>query len=305
VRISARGSSLAVAIDGRGVFSVNDTGIPQGTVGLYSYRNSGSYFDNIDVQDLKTGATLAMDDFGRGRDAWTVIDKGADGTVSNWSVSQAVLAQTSNIGAGNDAHKLGTYALYTGGGWNDYRVTLKMRSNDNDQLGVLFRFKDSNNHYRFVWSSQEAGRRLLKKVNGKYYVIAQDALPYVSNRTYGIEIVAHGNTLKLNIDGISVFNVTDTTFNSGSVALYSSSNQNSQFDDILVEDLKTRRPLLHEDFSDSELSGWNAFDEPGTTEGPSKWHVAGGMLTQASNIGGDTSGFPGTFLLYDSLSSLD
>ena len=141
LQISARGSSLTVAVDGNRIFSVTDTSITRGTIGLYSYRNSGSYFDNVHVQDLQTGATLAADDFTNGGHVgWTIIDKG-EGVASNWSTSQGMLAQTSNIGAENDGGKLGTYALYTGGSWADYRMTLKMRSSDNDRLGVLFRFQ--------------------------------------------------------------------------------------------------------------------------------------------------------------------
>jgi hypothetical protein len=130
-----------------------------------------------------------------------------------------VLAQTSNIGAENDGGKLGTYALYTGGSWTDYRMTLKIRSSDNDRLGVLFRFQDSNNHYRFLWNKEGGGRRLFKKVNGAFQVLAQDAVPYVTNQLYGVEIVAQGRTLKVNVDGKAVFAVTDSTFSAGSVAL--------------------------------------------------------------------------------------
>jgi hypothetical protein len=173
-----------------------------------------------------------------------------------------------------------------------------MRSSDNDRLGILFRFQDSNNHYRFLWNKEGGGRRLFKKVNGVFQVLAQDAVPYTTNQLYGVEIVAQGNTLKVNIDGQAVFVVTDSTFNAGSVALYTSNNQSSHFDDVFVEDLKTKAVLLAEDFGDSNLTGWNAFDEPGTTQGPSKWSVAGGILTQTSNIGSDVTGFPGTFLLY-------
>jgi hypothetical protein len=95
-----------------------------------------------------------------------------------------------------------------------------------------------------------------------------------------------------------VFSVTDSTFSAGSVALYASNNQGSHFDDVFVEDLKSRTALLDDDFADGRLTGWNAFDEPGTTHGPSKWSVVDGAVVQSSNIGSDVTGFPGTFLLY-------
>lgn len=52
------------------------------------------------------------------------------------------------------------------------------------------------------------------------------------------------------------------------------------------------------DAVDGNLSGWKAFDDAGTTSGPSIWSVVNGALVQGSNIGSDATGHPGTFLLY-------
>ena len=104
--------------------------------------------------------------------------------------------------------------------------------------------------------------------------------------------------MKVNIDGKPVFSVTDETFKLGALALYSSYNQGSFFDDVLVEDLTTKAVLLWDDFNDAKLAGWKAFDDRGTTSGPSEWSVANGALVQGSNIGSDATGHPGTFLLY-------
>ncbi len=295
LQISAQGSSLNVIIDGKSIFSVTDASFTRGTIGLYSYYNAGSHFDDIHVQDLHTGNTLAVDDFKDGDHVgWTIIDEGTDAGPSKWAVSNGALVQNSNIGG--DA--VGSYALYTRGSWTNYRMTLKMRSSDDDRLGVLFRFKDSNNHYRFVWNQASPGRRLLKKINGTFEVLSQDTVPYVTNQWYNVEIIVQGDALKINIDGKSVFAVTDSSFSAGSVALYSSNNESSHFQDVLVEDVKSKNVLLWDDFTDNNLAGWKAFDEPGTTQGPSKWSVSSGMLVQSSNIGSDAPGFPGTFLLY-------
>ncbi|MGH7930008.1 MAG: hypothetical protein ACREQV_19700, partial [Candidatus Binatia bacterium] len=138
-----------------------------------------------------------------------------------------------------------------------------------------------------------------KREKGVFKLLAQDAVPYVTNRTYNVEIVVKGDALRVNVDGKAVFAVDDATFRGGAVGLYSSSNQNSYFDDLLVEDLASKAALIWEDFSDNNLAGWTAFDEPGTSHGPSKWSVSGGVLVQSSNVGsGAATGFPGTFLLY-------
>jgi hypothetical protein len=300
LQIRASGTSLQVAIDGNPVFSASDSAFSRGTVALYSHYNAGSYFDDVRVQDLVTGNILLADDFNDGDHVgWIMNDDGNDAGPSAWSVADGELAQTSNIGAtGGDPSRLGTHAVYTRGSWNDYRLALKLRSSDNDRLGVMFRVQDSNNFYRLSWDQNSPGRKLWKREKGVFTLLAEDAVPYVTGQTYGLEIIAQGNSLKVNVDGQPVFSVTDPSFPAGTIALYSSHNQGSFFDDILVEDLANKSVLLWDDFSDGNVAGWKAFDDPGTSSGPSSWTVDNGTLVQGSNIGSDAAGHPGTFLFY-------
>ena len=295
LQISASGSDLKVAVDGQTIFSLKDTSFTKGTIGLYSKHNAGSYFDDVRVQDLFTGNTLLADDFNDGNHiGWTILDEADDYGPSAWKVVSGVLAQTSNIGSGN----VGTHALYTRGSWADYRMTLKLRSSDDDHLGVMFRVQDSNNYYRLSWDKGTPGRRLWKRQNGVFTLLASDAVPYIQNQTYNVEVVAQGTSLKVNINGQAVFSLTDSSFRVGAVALYSSSNQGSYFDDVLVEELTTKTVLLWDDFNDGSLAGWKVFDEVGATAGPSIWSIVNGALVQSTNIGSNATGNPGTYLLY-------
>jgi len=300
LQISASGASLKVAVDGNPVLSATDSAFTRGTVALYSHYNAGSYFDDVRVQDIVTGNILLADDFNDGDHVgWTMNDDGNDAGPSAWSVANGELAQTSNIGAtGGDPSRLGTHAVYTRGSWNDYRLALKLRSSDNDRLGVMFRVQDSNNFYRLSWDQGSPGRKLWKREKGVFTLLAEDAVPYVTGQTYGLEIIAQGNSLKVNVDGQPVFSVTDPSFPAGTVALYSSHNQGSFFDDILVEDLANKSVLLWDDFNDGNVAGWKAFDDSGTISGPSSWTVDNGTLVQGSDIGSDAAGHPGTFLFY-------
>ncbi|MGH7797804.1 MAG: family 16 glycoside hydrolase [Candidatus Binatia bacterium] len=300
LQISVSGSSLQVAIDGKPILSANDTAFTRGTMALYSYYNAGSHFDDVRVQDLVTRATSLADDFNDGDlVGWTVIDEGNHNGPSVWSVVDGVLTQTSNIGfTGGDNGQRATYALYTRGNWTDYRLSLKLRSSDNDRLGVMFRVQDSENFYRLSWDQGTPGRKLWKRERGVFKLLAEDAVPYATGQTHGLEIIAQGNSFKVNIDGKPAFFLTDQSFPIGTVALYSSHNQGGVFDDVLVEDLANKSVLLWDDFSDGNLAGWKAFDDPGTTLGPSDWSVVNGTLVQGSNIGSDATGHPGTFLLY-------
>ncbi|MHC4214415.1 MAG: hypothetical protein ACYSWP_13700, partial [Planctomycetota bacterium] len=60
--------------------------------------------------------------------------------------------QSSNINSepfqASELNKLGTIAVYNAPiTWSDYKVDLTMRSDDNDQIGLLFRYQDTGNYY--------------------------------------------------------------------------------------------------------------------------------------------------------------
>ena len=110
-----------------------------------------------------------------------------------------------------------------------------MKSNDNDAIGIMFRYQDENNYYRFIWDQQRNSRALVRAVNGQFTILAEDFVPYVTGKNYQVKIAAQGGLLELSIDGSPVFSVNDSTFSSGTIALYCWGNAGSHFDDILVE----------------------------------------------------------------------
>jgi hypothetical protein len=172
-----------------------------------------------------------------------------------------------------------------------------MKSMDNDNIGVMFRFKDDLNYYRFIWSKQSSFRLLEKRVNGIFTNLAKDFVPYIEGRNYQMTIVAEGSKLQVLVDGQLVFSVSDSALNAGTVALYSKFNTGASFDNIMVEDLKTAGILLWDDFNDGDFYGWTILDET-TNEGPSIWSVKDGVLVQTSNIGVNDAAKSGTIALY-------
>jgi Domain of Unknown Function (DUF1080) len=298
LQIVAQGSALKILIDGKTIFSVTDTSLAEGTIGLYSYYNTGSSFDDIVVEDLNTSKVVLSENFNDHDHAgWTIIDEGNDGGPSQWSAATGALVQSRNIGSAQQGD-FGTYALFTRGSWQDYRVAVKMRSTDDDPLGLLFRFQDSENYYRFTWDRETAGRRLIKRENGVFKVLAKDSVHYVGKRNYQLEIIAQGSSLKVNIDGKKVFSVTDKTFQTGTIALYSSHNKGTIFDNVFVEEISSKSVLLSDDFNNGNFAGWTVFEESGTSWGPSDWSVVKGELVQNSNIGSDATGNVGTLVIY-------
>ncbi|MGH7830541.1 MAG: family 16 glycoside hydrolase [Candidatus Binatia bacterium] len=297
VEILVNDSLLKVIIDGATVFSVRDSSFDGGTIALYSNYNKASVFDDIMVRDLATGAVLLSDNFNDGNFiGWTIVDEGTDEGPSAWSVKNGALVQSGNLGSYTPTRR-GTYALYTKRNWADYRATLTIKSMDNDAIGAMFRYVDDRNYYRFSWDKQRSRRRLERFRNGARAVLSEDAVSYVTGRTYELEIVADGSRLQVRIDGNLIFSDTDGSFDRGGLALYSWYNQGTIFDEVLVEDLSTGKLLLWDNFNDGDLTGWTIIDE-GPTDGPSEWSADDGALTQGSNIGGGNGNKPGTFALY-------
>jgi hypothetical protein len=175
--------------------------------------------------------------------------------------------------------------------------SLAMKSIDDETIGVLFRFKDDLNYYRFRWNKQDGFRLLEKRVNGTFTRLAKDIVPFVQGRNYQMTIVAEGSKLQVLVDGQLVFSVSDSALNAGTVALYSRFNSSAIFDNIMVEDLRTAGIFLWDDFNDGDLYGWTILDET-TNNGPSAWSVKDGALVQSSNIGESDAARSGTIALY-------
>jgi hypothetical protein len=114
VEILAKGATLQVHIDGKPIFSDTDASIKSGSIGLYSWLNRGSLFDDVLVEDLKTGQTLLFDDFKDGNLAgWTLFDEAVGGERPVWKVTNGMAMQSSNVGS-RATGQPGSFALYTG-----------------------------------------------------------------------------------------------------------------------------------------------------------------------------------------------
>ena len=228
---------MQVSIDGSPIFSVNDSSLSSGTIGLYSWANTGSNFDNIVVESL---SLLSLsEDFNDGNyNGWALVDQGTVNAPMAWSAATGVMVQSSNVHTlptGMEIPKLGTYAYWQGGiGWTNYTTEVTIKSADNDAIGIMFRYQDENNYYRFSWDKERSYRRLVKCVNGQFTLLAQDSVPYVIGQNYRLKIGAHGSTLQVSIDGSPIFSVNDSSLSSGTIALYSWGNTGSYFDNIRV-----------------------------------------------------------------------
>jgi hypothetical protein len=73
---------------------------------------------------------------------------------SNWFIKNGELKQTSNIWAYPEPeeyiYQLGTNLYAVDSSWQKYTVTGILKATDNDGFGILFRYQDEHNYYRFL-----------------------------------------------------------------------------------------------------------------------------------------------------------
>lgn len=174
---------------------------------------------------------------------WRVVDD-APIAPSVWRSSNGAATELTGTWSGSltspAIDKQATYLLQTSGThWTDYRVNLSLSSPDDDSLGVMFRVRDDNNYYRFSMDRERSFRRLVKKVNGVYTTLWQDAIQYVPNQSYQLQVEVQGTNITISLDGVQLYSGTDNSHLRGSIALYSWGSQGAAFDNVEVENLTT------------------------------------------------------------------
>ncbi len=193
----------------------------------------------VTVSEAGNGSVLFSDDFSGTLDAWTVTDEGKTSAPSNWFIDSGVLRQGSNIYGGSTSAaplpKPGTYLSAGSAGWTDYTFSLRLKSTDDDGLGVMFRCQDGDNYYRFSMDSQRKYRRLVKKVGGTFTLLAQDGTGYQTNQWYDVVVAVSGSLISIYIDGELWNSISDSSLPNGRIALYSWGNDGLSFDDVSVE----------------------------------------------------------------------
>ncbi|NLH17549.1 MAG: hypothetical protein GX455_13320, partial [Phycisphaerae bacterium] len=171
-------------------------------------------------------------------DGWQIVDEGNWNAPSAWSVVDGVMVQGSNIYTEpkSDERYLGTYALSPKSfDWDFYSISLTVKSDDNDAMGVMFCYQDAANYYRFSMDSERKFRRLVKCVNGVFSTLYEDSVAYVIGQSYRIRIDPGLYGTGLFVDDVFLSNVSDTTFQGGPIALYCWGNSGTYFDDVRVQ----------------------------------------------------------------------
>ena len=246
IAVEVGGRTYQAFNNGDGTWTLPDDAIsPALLSGTYDVKVTATdSLGNVGTDDTTDELVIRLfeEDFSNGDlSQWMIVDQGNWWRPSRWSVSGGALTQTSKIvqsqSRGSIA-RIGTFAVYREGtAWTDYNLALSLRSQDEGDVGVMFRYQDPNNYYRFSWNRRNGYRRLVRCQNGRFTELAHDAVRYEKGRTYQVAIKAHGPLLEVRIDGQEVFSVVDMALSGGTIALYSCENQGSVFDNIVGEGL--------------------------------------------------------------------
>ncbi len=223
---------------------------------------------------------------------WTVVDEGTVSAPSQWTLDNGNLFQKSNIHGGSaaasDLPKPGTYALAGRLEWTDYQVIIRLRSDDDDAIGVLFRYQDEKNYYRFSMDRERNYRRLVKCVQGNYVLLWEDAFAYQKGQTYELKIIARGDKLQGWMSTTSgtdlLFDTSDGDLKHGLIGLYCWANTGAQFHHVRVMPPTANEPVLFEDdFTNSLIArlpgGWPTYPlyllDQGLSDGWYAYRTAG------------------------------
>jgi hypothetical protein len=239
VEIEVAGPHMDVYLDGILAFSADDGTHEAGTVGFQSDANDGSFFDDVRVVEPPCGEpeVLLTEGFaGETLDGWSVLDVGTNQGPSAWSVSGGWATQTTNIwGHPSGGDSGGTFLVYDSGfGWSNYRYRLRLRSSDDDGIGVLFRYQGTDDYYAFYLHSQLSQRRLFRRAGGQETLLAGDSFAYRVSDDYVVEIGVRGDRIDVYLDSVLVFSAEDDALATGTVGFLSRANDGSRFDDVRV-----------------------------------------------------------------------
>ena len=172
-------------------------------------------------------------------DAWKAVD--------GWLLPRK-LEQSDEVGMSKE-----------GADWRDVAIetTFELRANPHhaSAAGVAFRALDTRNAY-LAEVSLDGRFRLIRRQdrNDTVLSVSQLAAPLVDGRRYALAIEARGATLVTRLDGATIDETRDNTFQTGRVGFYTPKEKWPLFDSIRVTDGQGQA-LLFDDF-DGDLSQW-------------------------------------------------
>ncbi len=189
---------------------------------------------------------------------------------SEWVVENGVLVQKSNIWAYGPVeletkYHLGTHVSTGDKNWTDYSMNALVRSSDNDGVGLIFRYQDSENYYRILlmndpaWSGRDSSgvpvntplQRIQKFIDGEPVILAENKVSQAyPSGFFALTADARGDTLKAYLNGVLILSAIDDEYDAGRIGLLSYANAGAYYDSVSV----TSEPLVYDKPDESAIA---------------------------------------------------
>jgi hypothetical protein len=184
---------------------------------------------------------LFQDNFDDGdADGWTVVQDSA--RAPDWRVISGGYHQLNDAGGFSRSFHRGSYVYYTSGlGFSNYRLTVDITPASEGTIGVMFRYQNNHNYYRFAINRNQGFSQLIRRVNGTCWTLAFTGRGALMDQTHTIGVVVNGRNIFIYLDGEPLFSASDSSLSKGTVALFSAGE--GRFDNVVV-DIITRVPRL-------------------------------------------------------------
>lgn len=131
--------------------------------------------------------------------------------------------------------------IVDGVSYKDCMVFVKFRAEGgkvNQAGGLVFRYKDNNNYYVLRADVLENNVRLYKVLNGKQMQMSSKNIGVTPKEWHLLKVVCKGDKIQCFFENTKVLEVSDDTFDSGSVGLWTKSDSYTIFDDLVMQEIK-------------------------------------------------------------------
>lgn len=102
--------------------------------------------------------------------------------------------------------------------------------------GIVFRYKDNGNYYVLRANALENNVRLYKVVNGNRTQIGGKDTKVTSNEWHLLKVIYRDDKIQCYFENTKVFEVSDDTFDVGSIGLWTKSDSYTLFDDFIIQE---------------------------------------------------------------------
>jgi hypothetical protein len=186
------------------------------------------------TQAAQSGAVLFSDDFTNPNSGWDAWTQNGSAVSYQDGVLRIYVAETQ-------------YSFWSRPGkrYEDALIqvdAVRIAGPEDNDMGILCRYKDEDNFYAFLISSDRYGG-IMKVKDGQYNLLTGDTLGYYDAIKTGDQINTIGagcvgSTLTLTVNGVQLASVTDSDFTSGEVGViagtYDQAGVDIAFDNFMV-----------------------------------------------------------------------